>query len=287
MKNNGLIILITILTITGLTAFSCVNNAKSETPNNPLEIDTNSISKELSDFGIAGGIKIDYRTGKATQNAPSKPELSYMVVRGSSGSNSLTRTGRPIKEEKIRNAQTIADVIENYPSNWITAYNSVSVVTTINDKTIEAIGPDDKLTNEQKEILKTATNVLLIVQYQKENNKNEIQNRQMNVPLVVTPKTEAKYIGGFDKMISYLKSNSLKEINSKNFTHLPQPSISFIINEDGEAESVKLIDTSRDEEIDQLLIDLIKNMPKWTPAKNKDGVTIKQEFMLNVGQDGC
>lgn len=210
-----------------------------------------------------------------------------MVVRGGTGPNSLVSTGRAISEEKLKNAQTISDVIENYPSNWITAYNSVTVATTVNSKTIEAIGPDDKLTIEQKEIFKTATNILLVVQYQKENNQNEIQNRQMNVALIVTPKIEAEYIDGYDKMISYLKENSLNKINDKNFSHLPQPSISFVINAQGDVENVKLEATSRDKEVDVLLIKKVQNMPKWKPATNKEGINIKQEFMLNVGMDGC
>jgi len=284
MKNKGIIILSIILSIVSVTAYSFTNNQVSENPiNDKTEIDSNTVNKGIPSFNI----KIDYRTGKESKITYSKPEFSYMVVRGSVGPNSLVRTGRAIAEEKLRNAQTISDVIENYPSNWITAYNSVTVATTVNGKTIEAIGPDDKLTIEQKEILKTASNILLIVQYQKENNKNEIQNRQMNVALIVTPVIEAEYVGGYENMISYLKTNSLKRINDKNFSHLPQPSISFVINENGIVENVKLEATSWDEEIDQLLVELVQNMPKWSPAVNKEGKTIEQEFILNVGQNGC
>jgi TonB family protein len=284
MKNKGIIILCIILSIVGLTAFGFSNNQVSENPiKDKTEIDSITVNKGLPYFGI----KIDYRTGKETKIAPFKPELSYMVVRGSIGPNSLVSTGRAISEEKLKNAQTICDVIENYPSNWITDYNSVTVATTVNGKTIEAIGPDEKLTSEQKEIFKTASNVLLVVQYQKENNKNEIQNRQMNVALIVTPQIEAEYIGGYEKMISYLKDESLNVINDKNFSHLPQPSISFVITAQGTVENVKLEASSRDEEVDALLIKAIQNMPSWKPATNKDGVNIKQEFILNIGQDGC
>jgi len=284
MKNKGIIILSIILSIAGLTVFGFANKKTHKTPiNNNTENDSTTIKKGLPPFGI----KIDYRTGMATQITPPIPELSYMIVRGSNVSNSLVRTGRSITEDKLKNAQTISDVIENYPSNWIADYNSVTVVTTVNGKTIEAIGPDDKLTKEQRDIFKTASNLLLVVQYQKENNKHEIQNRQMNVSLVVTPDIEAEYIGGYELMISDLKENSLTIINDKNFSYLPQPSISFVINEVGVVENVKLETTSRDAEIDALLIKTVQNMPNWKPAKNKAGVNIKQEFMLNVGQNGC
>ena len=109
----------------------------------------------------------------------------------------------------------------------------------------------------------------------------------MNVALIVTPSIEAEYIDGYDKMISYLKERTLASINDKNFNHLPQPSISFVINAQGDVENVKLEATSRDEEVDALLIKTVQNMPKWKPATNKEGINIKQEFMLNVGIDGC
>jgi hypothetical protein len=284
MKNKGIIILSIILSIVGLTAFGFANNQGDENPiNDKTDIDSSTVKKGLPPFGI----KIDYRTGMTSEIAPSIPELSYIVARGSVGPNSLVSTGRSISEEKLKNAETISDVIENYPSNWITDYNSVTVATTVNGKTTEAIGPDDKLTIQQKEIFKTASNVLLVVQYQKENNKNEIQNRQMNVALIVTPKIEAEYIGGYEKMISYLKENSLNKINDKNFSHLPQPSISFVINKQGIVEKVKLEASSRDEAIDNLLIKTVQNMPNWKPATNKDGINIKQEFTLNIGRGGC
>lgn len=282
MKNKGIIILSIILSIVGLTVFGFANKkVRKISIDNKTEKDSTTINKELPSFII------DYRTGMETQIPAAKPELSYMVVRGRTGPNSLVSTGRAITEDKLKNAQTISDVIENYPSNWIVDYNSVTVVTKVNGKTIETIGPDDKLTNEQKNIFKTASNLLLVVQYQKENNKHEIQNRQMNVSLLVTPDIEAEYIGGYELMISDLKQNSLTIINDKNFNYLPQPSISFVINESGVVENVKLEATSRDATIDALLIKTVQEMPNWKPAKNKDGLNIKQEFMLNVGQNGC
>lgn len=292
MKKSRLIVLCSTLAIAGL-----VTIAFASKPSHKMDIiqateeDSSLVVKELSDFGIAGGINIDYRTGLTTQfvapKKDTKPQLSYMVQRGSFSPNSILRTGRAITEEKLKNAQTVSDVIENYPSNWISDYNSVTVSASINGKIIEATGPDDKLTLKQKKLFKNASSVFLSVQYQKKNNRDQVQNRQMNVSFVVTPKVEAEYIGGYKKMIAYLKENSLDQINAKNFSHRPQPSVSFIIDENGAVEKVKLEETSRDKEIDQLLIKLIQNMPSWKPAVNKGGLQIKQEFVLNIGQDGC
>ncbi|MDG1476017.1 MAG: energy transducer TonB, partial [Vicingaceae bacterium] len=283
-----LLLLVSIIAVVG---FATITFARKTTQNtttiNLSEKDSSDVVKNLSDFGIVGGINVDQRTGKATQFLGKKPALSYMVLRGVFRPNTILNTGRSITEKKLKNAQSIDQLIENYPSNWIHAYNSVTVSTNVNGKIIEEHGKNEKLTAEQKKLIENAQSVLLVVQYQKKNAAGEVQNRQMNVPLIVTPKTEAKYEGGYNQMITYLKENSLKEINAKNFTHLPQPSISFTINEDGTPESVALKASSRDDEIDQLLVKLIKSMPKWEPAINEAGENIKQEFVLNIGQDGC
>ena len=288
-KTTSIIAFLTIL-IAGVTAFAFANNGISNDTFLDKK-DTSLTTKRLSDFGIGGGISIDYRTGKSTQFVNSKkdnkPELSYMVMRGSFGSNSILRTGKAITQEKLNNAKTIIDIIEGFPLNWISGYNSVTVSSSVNGKIVEEHGKDENLTVAQKELFNNASSILIIVQYQKENNSGEIQNRQMNVPFVVTPEKEAEFVGGYDKMIEYLKENSLAKIDAKEFSHLPQPTISFIVSKEGNVEKVSLKETSRDEEIDQLLIKLVKNMPKWNPAINKNGQAIEQEFSLNIGQNGC
>ena len=109
----------------------------------------------------------------------------------------------------------------------------------------------------------------------------------MNTNYTVVPLVEAGFIGGNGRMLAYLKDGSQNEIAAKQFKHLPQPTIAFVVNEDGETENVKLIDTSRDKEIDELLVKLVKEMPKLMPAKTNGGIPVKQEFILMIGQNGC
>ena len=62
------------------------------------------------------------------------------------------------------------------------------------------------------------------------NGKNACKHNGINTINVSVSEIKAKFIGGHDKLISYLKDNSWQKIQSKNFAYLPQPSISFIIN---------------------------------------------------------
>ncbi len=292
-RKRSIIIFSVIIAMVGFAAFGFVNESTVNTTNNDFESQIDSTNKGLSYFGINGGINVNYNNGSvshfvsADKTVKKNRELFYMVQGSTMYSNKQQFYSRPITQEKLKGAQLISDVIENYPSNWISAYNSVEISTTINGKTVKAIGKNATLTKRQKQLFNTATNILISVQYQKKNDNDQVQNRQMNVFMVVTPEKEAEYVGGYYQMIAYLKDNSLDKIAAKKFTHLPQPAISFTVSEDGTTENVKLIDTSRDDEIDQLLIELIEKMPKWSPAKNVEGLNVKQEFVFNVGMDGC
>ncbi len=286
MKIN-VTIFIAGLTIAGFAAVGFVDEAPQDSIENDNTETVNTL--ELTDFGINGGLTINSQNGSVSQfvsgNILDDVELFYSV-RG------WTKVGynRAITQQKLRNANAISDVIEGYPSSWIAGYNSVTISVTVGNKEMEEVSMDEVLTTKQKEILDSAevsSSVLITVQYIKQNYNDKVENRQMNALMTVVPATEAKYVGGRDKMIAYLKDNSIDQIKDKKLDYLPQPTLSFVVNEAGVTEEVKLVKTSNNKDIDQLLIDLVKEMPQWEPAKNADDLPVKQQFILDIGQGGC
>lgn len=283
MKKSVLIFSV-LITIIGFTAFGLVENSdENKAENFSSKIDTSTTIVELSQFGINGGINIDIRTGKKTEflGNKKKSDLVY-IVKGGSGQNFQ----RPIDRQKLVKANSISDIIENYPENWIKDYNSVSISTIGENGTTESIGENAILTTEQKELLSSAHEIHITVSYKKANHNNTIQNREMNTSFVVIPEIQAEYNGGYDKMISYLKDNSLKEINAKNLI-FPQSVISFIVNENGDIEHPELSQTSGDKSIDNMLVKMLKGMPQFTPAENAEGIKVKQKLTLSIGVDNC
>ena len=193
---------------------------------------------------------------------------------------------RPITRQKLNDAKAISDIIENYPHNWIQNYNSVVISGVGNNENSEATGPNVNLTKEQKELLSSATEIHIAVHYQKKNYNDQIQNRQMNTSFVVIPENQAEFKGGYDNMIAYLKEKSLSKINDKNLM-LPQPKIYFVVNENGDVKNAEVTQTSGNNDIDNMLIQMVEDMPQWKPAKNSEGVAVKQKFALDIGFDGC
>ena len=276
--------------VVGFAAFGFVD--RTNTNNSACESQNIEEEKEFSDFGINGGIQVNYYNGMVSEFVAGNAglDLFYNVQGKYNRTNTQQMYAKTITEQELNKAKLVDDLIANYPSSWIQDYRSVEIEINIDGETIKTSSPCNVLTKKQKSLLKslkTTSGIVIKINYNKKNYNDNIEKRQMNVSMVVTPEVEAEYEGGYKEMITYLKNNSQDEIAAKNFTHLPQPSITFIVNENGETEDVKLIDTSRDREIDQLLVKLVQQMPKWKPAKNEKGDYVKQEFILMIGQDGC
>jgi hypothetical protein len=288
---RGVILLSVISLIIGL-AVSGFIDGESQFDTIDSAPGNDSTNKELSELGINGGITVDYKTGMVTEFVSSNAGLNlfYLVQGGNTRRDAQQIYSRTTTEQTLSNAKSVEDLIENYPSSWIKDYRSVDIEFSTEDEIITLSSPNNKLTEEQQKILqtlKTTSGISVTVNYNKKNYNDHIEKRQMNVSMVVVPEIEAEYKGGYNAMITYLKESSKDEIAAKNFNLKPQPTINFVVNENGVTENIKLIRTSSDKEIDKLLIDLVRQMPKWTPAKNAKGENVKQEFVFNVGQDGC
>ena len=65
---------------------------------------------------------------------------------------------RTIKDEKLKDARLISDIIDGYPVNWITNYISVEILATRGGKTIKTLSSNNTLSPEQKNILAAVEN---------------------------------------------------------------------------------------------------------------------------------
>jgi hypothetical protein len=66
----------------------------------------------------------------------------------------------------------------------------------------------------------------------------------------------------------------------------PGATLTFIVNEKGEAGEVKISRPSKDEHVNKVLLDAVSKMPRWIPATDATGKPVKQEFKIMVGGAG-
>jgi TonB family protein len=205
------------------------------------------------------------------------------------------RYERPIQKKKLnKECRSLSDIIAYYPVNWITSYDSVEILATCNGKAMRAMSPNDALSTEQKNILKTIDmggELFINVWYKFVNdfNNNIPENNQIHVKFTVVPETEAEYPGGQEQLENYLKENAINKISETISKQFGKSVVIFTVDEQGETTKATISESSGDATTDKLLLDAINKMPKWKPAENSKGIKVKQEFIFYVrnGNDGC
>ena len=196
-----------------------------------------------------------------------------------------------VTKDKLKAARSMCDIVAGYPSSWITDYISVAISAVIDGNTVKAVGMNEVLNKGQLKMLAEAdlgTDVVLDISYKSKNiitGNDEISI--MNFTTTIVPEIQAEYQGGPEEMTHYFQQNAIDKIYFKYSSLQVRGEVKFTITEDGEISNPYVVKTSGDSEIDTLLLETILKMPKWRPAQDANGVKVKQDFVLSVGNTGC
>ena len=202
--------------------------------------------------------------------------------------------GKTIQQDALTQAKTMTDLNPGYPATWIndSGYISTQIKSILNGKEITSSGTDGMLTTEQQVILAKldmGSNVEVEVKYNSTNvvtKESDPQTMKFTVTLI--PEVEATYVGGYEALTSYFQEKDIKVIAEQFDQEERLAVVRFVIQEDGRPSDINVVQSSDDDQADQKLIDLVKNMSQWTPAVNASGDNVAQEFELVVGSMiGC
>jgi hypothetical protein len=196
---------------------------------------------------------------------------------------------KAIQIEQLNTAETLLDLNQGFPSNWISDYTSVSISTTIDGKENKAIGSDQSLNADQKNLLSQAqlgNEIIVDVKYKIKNATTQaFYDEKMSFHLTVVPQTQAQFVGGKSTLDQYMAENGMDFLKNKKIPI--SGSVKFTINEEGKIENPIISKTSGQQDIDNFLLDIVRKMPKWNPAKTNKNKTISQNFELILANQGC
>jgi TonB family protein len=185
---------------------------------------------------------------------------------------------------------------KDYNYNKIVDYVSVVILALNNGKVVSSQSTGNQLTQEQKQILRTAdigADIDIKINFKFKNQADKgvgLENKinEGNLTITVVPETEAEYPGGFAQLSDYFNKNVFNKISIESGADkILNASVKFTINEDGRITNTKMSKSSTDPQIDKLILDQTSKMPKWNPARNSEGVKIKQEYSIPFGGPGC
>ncbi|MEZ4959016.1 MAG: energy transducer TonB [Saprospiraceae bacterium] len=191
-----------------------------------------------------------------------------------------------ITKEKLMEARTLIDLDKHYQSSWVREYISVEILASYNGKIKTAPGKNDTLNREQKDLINMAdpgTDISVRVRYLPENTLKHNDIKETGFTVIYNPESEAEYPGGQQQLKQYLKEKAIDKIPAASFQGYDLAAIKFTIDEAGLISDAHVFWPSNDIKVDELLLGTICNMPAWKPAAYSNGIKVKQEFVLTVG----
>jgi len=192
-----------------------------------------------------------------------------------------------ITNNNLNEAQTLADLNNYYRASWVKEFYAVEILTLHNGKIKKTVGENDIITQEQKANMNLAdagSDISVKVHYLPENNLKNNEPREMNFSFKVAP-SEAKFNGGQQQMITYLKNNAIDKIAIDDFQKHSYnlAAIKFTVTEEGKIINPHVVESSKNKDVDALLVKTISNMPNWNPSEYPNGTKVKQDYILTVG----
>jgi len=189
-------------------------------------------------------------------------------------------------KEELEEINTISELNRFYKKSWVKEYTSVVVTSQIDGVAQTAIGPNDILTDKQKEIIKNAdlgTEVNVAVKYYPDNTLTIIEEKVYDFSFSFDPEIDAEYKGGEAQLNQYLKEKVIDHLPEGVFVGYKFASVKFHVDEQGRVVNPHIFWSSEDESVDKLLLETVCNMPVWTPASYESGKKVKQEYSFSVG----
>lgn len=191
-----------------------------------------------------------------------------------------------IGKAELKEVQTLLDLNRHYKASWIREYIEVEVVTVQDGKLRKAVGGNERFTQQQKDLMLSADvheDIVVNVQYIPENTLKHNDAKDLSFAVSISPEKVAAFPGGEVELLRYLKEQAIDKIPDGTFKGYALTAVQFTVDEEGRIIDAQTYWPTEDEAVDKLLLETICNMPNWKPAEYANGLKVKQDLALTVG----
>lgn len=191
-----------------------------------------------------------------------------------------------IDRSQLSEATDINGLNQYFDETWVAEYKSVAITAIVDSKEQRAFAQNDKLTNEQISILRkvdSGTEIKVDVNYIPDNSLSHNDVKTYSFSFQLQPETMALFPGGAKALDNYLEAKLARHIKSSDLDDYVLASATFIVDDSGNITDINLFNSSRDAEIDKVLLDAVRDMPSWTPARYADGRIVSQSIAVSIG----
>jgi len=202
-----------------------------------------------------------------------------------------------VSKQQLMEANTISELKNKnnhldleYKSEWISEFFRVEIQVCQDGELKSAIGKSEIFTEEQKELLASADSekeIQVRINYLPNNQLIQNEPKTIDFSFSIDPENSANFSAGKEALYEYLKENAIQNIGANNFQNYDMTAIKFSINAAGYIQEAEIFGAEyqkgKFDAINQALLTVIRNMPRWEPASYADGTEAEQSFVLTVG----
>lgn len=187
---------------------------------------------------------------------------------------------------QLRKANSLNDLNPHYKSSWVKEYLSVEIAGMQDGSIITANSQSDILNQAQLSLLKAIDHdkaISVRVRYIPDNDLSQNDEKEMEFVLSVEPDISAEFPGGDQALSGFLAKEILPRIPEGLFKEIELAVVKFVVNEDGSISHPTVFSSSNDPSFDSFLRNKILDMPRWKPAQYANGIKVRQEYALMIG----
>ena len=197
-----------------------------------------------------------------------------------------------VSQSELQSAANLAEIHERYPEDWVDSYLDTKIQVTEDGQATSAMGNDGNLTPEQKQLIKQAkvgSELKLYVKYMPKNNLKNNTKKEMDFSYNILPAQLPEFNGGEDARQAYVDQAIISKLTPAQKEKLDLARVQFTITPDGSIHNPHILESSGDEDIDQLLLQAFEGMPAWLPARKIDGSPIDHaiKFFISKTYKNC
>ena len=191
-----------------------------------------------------------------------------------------------ISQEQLLNAKTLSDLNRMFKPEWVKEYLWVEISSINDGKLISIKGENNILKQKHKDFLKRIdlpAPITVRVHYIPDNTLSYNEAREESFTFSVFPPKSAEFKKGKQELEKYLKEEAIEKIPNGLLKEYDLAVVKFTINEQGQVVDTSIFQSTKDDQIDNHLYNVICDMPDWIPAEYDNGIKVRQEFALTIG----
>ena len=191
-----------------------------------------------------------------------------------------------ISRETLEKARSLKDLNPYFENDWVDSYLQVDIYAWKGHKHICKTNQSHLMSQDQKDLIIAAdvdSHIAVEVHYLPKNDLKENTPKMNTFSFKVNPDQVAKYSKGDEALLDFMQNDIVNKIDPSKFDQYQLAAVKFTVDAEGAIKNISILESSKDDNLDAMLINGIAKMDDWIPATYFEGTKVEQDFVFTLG----